>query len=128
MPAKQKGVKLTPEQMRRITEIALARPGGGVTFSQAIREAVDMWLGESPQAMDAGEMLLLQGSRALRSAGRTETWKGAMKEYAGFVGEVKPDLESRINEYVATIPNAESRAGRGADRGEVRPSHKRKAS
>ncbi len=65
-PPRQKGVKLTPHQVESIERIAEGRPGGGITFSQAIREAVDLWLGESPQALNEHEMYALRALRSLK--------------------------------------------------------------
>lgn len=89
MPAKQKGVKITPEQERRVKAIADGRPGGGITFSQAIREAIDTWLGESPQAMDAYEMWLLRASRAAR-AEYQRGWAGALRGFNGLLKGFAP--------------------------------------
>lgn len=127
MPAKQSGVKLTPHQVARIKEMAEARPGGGVTFSQVIREAVDLWLDEAPQALDVGELAFLRASRELRK-GNPAIWAAAMRGFAAMVGEVNPELEGTLNEIVAVVSNdPAARTGDGV-REKVQPSKTRKAS
>lgn len=90
-----------------------------------VRDALRHWARESPYAMDAGEMALLLASRAMRAKGAS-LWKGAMRSFGGLTGDA--ELEARINAFVETVPEAESRSEPKRDRGEVQASRKRKAS
>jgi hypothetical protein len=69
--SKQKAVKLTPDVIRAVEEARQTLPGR-MNFSDVLRQAVDLWLGNAPQVLNPYEFWALKTLRAAANTSARE--------------------------------------------------------
>ena len=95
-----------------------------------VRDALRMWAGEAPYALNHAEMWLLRTARAFLTA-NPEKWAGALRGFAELAADFtqNPNVEAELDAILASLPPTERPSAKPAgDRGQIPAPRKRKAS
>jgi len=97
--------------------------------AEIVREALLLWAGESPQALDAYEMWLLRASRASRAHNRQE-WARKMRGLEVLLRGIteKAAMEAGLNASLIDLSGQDGeQSGSASDRPDVRKAANRRA-